>query len=319
MLTDDLPEDGRGQVQESGPGLFLTGQTLPGDTTTKKSQPACPVLLSSPSRDHQSEKLEQLDKDYAEQQKAKIEPEETTLRWRQRFSEPYWSFHESLSLAVHGVPQKLHAINSGNCRAVRFYGDKNCQLRHEEFLREWRLGAIKAFIRGEEILPAAAVYPARLLKDPDLVFDANTIKAKWLTADDEPNEIQSTIDAGANNLWKRLIAEQVTADDLEAPAVLVDDLTVEEINSLSKLQQQNRDKRCDRLNSRGKEGVVTRIRKQHPELLQDAGELAWDQMFPVSEAEKSKKKQGRTALAVLKRRVAVAHDWLLAFASRVPD
>jgi len=130
--------------------------------------------------------------DWLEQQNAKSESFEQTSRWQERFAEPYWDFYESLSLAIYQMPEKLHAITPDNYRRKKWYSDEHFEQRRKEFLREWQLGTIKAFIRGKEVVPAAAVDPFRLIEDPDLVFEAATIKAKLLKAAEAPREAQST-------------------------------------------------------------------------------------------------------------------------------
>jgi hypothetical protein len=101
-----------------------------------------------------------------------------STNWLERFSEPFWNYFESLSWATYRLPEKLHAITAKSRRSSVFYGTEQSERLRKEFWRVWRQGTIKAFIRGTEVLPAAALDP-RIIEDADLVFEAVTLKAKW--------------------------------------------------------------------------------------------------------------------------------------------
>jgi hypothetical protein len=98
---------------------------------------------------------------------------------RERFMEPFWNYFESLSWKISRLPENFRAITSDNYRRKLYYGGEEFERHKQEFRREWQLGTIKAFIRGREIQPAAAVDPTSLINDPDLVFQASTLIAKW--------------------------------------------------------------------------------------------------------------------------------------------
>jgi hypothetical protein len=194
MSTDDLPKDHQSKVQQAGPGLFLTGrQILSEEPLTRRAQPACPVLLSLSWREFQKEKLQQLDQDFSEVDRNGAldrsipvglqnagESGGQSSDWQVRFAKPYWTFHESFSLAVYRLPEKIHFITPDNYRRKKWYGGEQFEQRRQEFLTEWQHGTIKAFIRGKEVLPAAAVDPSSLINDPDLVFQSSTVIARWL-------------------------------------------------------------------------------------------------------------------------------------------
>jgi uncharacterized protein YjiS (DUF1127 family) len=141
--------------------------------------------------------------DWLEQQNAKSESLKQTSRWQERFAEPYWDYYESLSLAMYQMPEKLHTITPDNYRREKWYGDEHFEQRRKEFLREWQLGTIKAFVRGTEVPPAAAVDPSRLIEDPDLIFDAKTIKAKFLTSGVPTAVADSVADPRMNKAKKK--------------------------------------------------------------------------------------------------------------------
>jgi hypothetical protein len=111
--------------------------------------------------------------------------------WPERFSEPFWNYFEALSWVTYRLPEKLHAITAESRRRSVFYGTEHSERLRKEFWREWHLGTIKAFIRGTEVLPAAAVDP-RIIEDVDLVFQASTLLAKWPV---EPSGISSDFDS----------------------------------------------------------------------------------------------------------------------------
>ena len=137
-----------------------------------------------------------------------------TTNWRERFADTHWDYFESLSWATYRLPEKLHAITSKSRRSSVFYGTDHSDRLRKEFWREWRLGTIKAFIRGAEVHPAAAVDP-RIIEDVDLVFEASTVLAKWPA---EPSESvdrklhQGTDFVASESARKIAIAKKIMAD-----------------------------------------------------------------------------------------------------------
>jgi hypothetical protein len=138
----------------------------------------------------------------------------TETNWRERFAETHWNYFESLSWATYLLPEKLHAITSSSRRSSVFYGTDQSDRLRKEFWREWRLGTIKAFIRGAEVLPAAAVDP-RIIEDIDLVFQASTILAKWPAESSKPIDpkLPQGTDIGASEHARTIaIADRIMAE-----------------------------------------------------------------------------------------------------------
>jgi hypothetical protein len=198
MSTDDLPE---AIATKARPVFRLRAITVDGEGflpegPTVGAVRASPRELSDRQKQDQKQELHRrnewnrLDREYAEIDPRKGEAAGPPY-WRGRFLEPFWNYFEALSWMIYRLPEKLHEITSRNYRSVNWYGGEDFEQRRREFLREWQLGTIKAFIRGSEIKPAAAVDPTSLTNDPDLVFQASTLTSRWPTDEVDSNTLQS--------------------------------------------------------------------------------------------------------------------------------
>ncbi|MGY4294597.1 hypothetical protein ACVWXN_002692 [Bradyrhizobium sp. i1.4.4] len=104
------------------------------------------------------------------------------------------------------------------------------------------------------------------------------------------------------------LVELVKADAQgRSPAVPIDDLDLEQVAKLPKAERDARDRRFDRLNGRGKEGVTTRLRKQFGGK-QDHWEALFDEIFGLVRAEIPTK--GRPSEATRVKMEQVAEEWI---------
>ncbi|RXH31995.1 hypothetical protein [Bradyrhizobium zhanjiangense] len=208
-------------------------------------------------------------------------------------------------------PGAIWSASFDELRARHWY-DEKFRAARQELRRATAAGEVELRCPGRGVIPREDCLGYRHpetgrwwdpLLDPEVVIDIKQLRNRWperpkadlansaAAPSTDPalaHSVPADMDASLDSLIVRSpkremmvqMAKLVKADAQgRSPAVPVDDLEFEQIGKLSKADRNARDKRYDRLNGRGKEGVTTRLRKQYGGK-QDHWEDLFDQMFP---------------------------------------